>query len=743
MFPTDPRRGLTACLTALLALALPSQAGQDSRIGIVGARSADGGSELTVHGPADARGLLVVGVERLRTPLPLATFGGLTLQLGVEPRAVIPFTTDAAGRYTHRSDVAPQGLQVQVVFPGQSASAVGGVSGGPSGMSRTTPTVFCPLPLAPGDLVISEIQRVPAAVADIDGEWFELSNTTSCEIDLEGWRILDEAGDFHILGTGQGVLIPAKGRIVLGRNGDFATNGGVLVDYEYNNVSLDELADRIVLQDPTGAEFERVEWDATWPAVEVGRALSLEPGTDAIGNDAAASWCLASAPIDPTEFLDFGTPGAPNPACACSGELDLPDGSFVDSNCDGVDGTVARAYFVAADGSAGALGSPADPFDTISEALAAAAADPQRDHVYVSVGTYVEPVVLAEGVSIWGGYDRNSGWTRSAGNVVRLTNALAQDGAIVALRGDSLVQSIVVGDLEIVSGSGVAGQSSFAVKLHAVAEITFERVDLVSGSGAKGSNGANGSGLVGGNLPGGVGGNGGAPFSSGSNGAPGTGPCGAPGAGGGYPGDGGNGGDGCGGADGFPGAHATQALPSLPGGVWVVSGGNGGPGGGAASGGGGGGGGGGSGGLFAGGKGGTGGQGGRGGAGAFGGLVGGSSCALVASSSQAVLVDCTLAASDGGAAGSGGSGAIGQNGNFGSGGANPSGGYDGGDGGRGGTGGRGGNGGHAASGNAIGIVVGEFADVQLQGSTTVTFGVPGQAVSAPSGIATAVLVVDE
>lgn len=43
-----------------------------------------------------------------------------------------------------------------------------------------------------GDIIITEIMANSAAVADADGEWFEIFNTTGTAIDLSGWTISDE-----------------------------------------------------------------------------------------------------------------------------------------------------------------------------------------------------------------------------------------------------------------------------------------------------------------------------------------------------------------------------------------------------------------------------------------------------------------------------------------------------------------------------------------------------------------------
>src|SRR5262249_49638534 len=100
------------------------------------------------------------------------------------------------------------------------------------------------------------------------------------------------------------------------------------------------------------------------------------------------------APTDPSIH-----PGAP----------DAPDLRFVDSNCDGIDGTEKNAIFVAPNGKDTNPGTKAAPLRQIAAAVAAAAASGKD--VYAAAGTY-DRAELASGVGIFGGY-RAGDWSRS------------------------------------------------------------------------------------------------------------------------------------------------------------------------------------------------------------------------------------------------------------------------------------------------------------------------------------------
>jgi hypothetical protein len=86
---------------------------------------------------------------------------------------------------------------------------------------------------------------------------------------------------------------------------------------------------------------------------------------------------------------------------------DIPDEQTRDSDCDGVDGTIDRAVFVAADGDDSAMGTREAPVRTIRQALRLASYN-GRSQVLVGVGTYneSETLVIPEGIGVFGGYER-------------------------------------------------------------------------------------------------------------------------------------------------------------------------------------------------------------------------------------------------------------------------------------------------------------------------------------------------
>jgi hypothetical protein len=448
-----------------------------------------------------------------------------------------------------------------------------------------------------------------------------------------------------------------------------------------------------------------------------------------------------------------------NPAIK-PGAPDAPDLAFVDSNCDGIDGTEKNAIFVSPGGSDADSGTKNKPKRQIQAAVAAAAG--KGRYVLAAAGSYTR-VAAATGVGIYGGYDPANWSVRRASLVTR----------IVGVPEGVFASNVTGVELQLLSVHGdSAGSSAYGIRAIETSRLRLQRVTVTAGNGASGSLGVNGAaGRAGGDgRPGrsgkcdakdvpqyNGGGGGGSPVSrDGGKGGDGTyasrGDDGATGVAG-TPG-GMGGADGANGEDGAPGASGKSGLPGRAGAggtnapalattTWLGRDGSDGIYGGPGNGGGGGGGGGGQDNLFpdwrgignGGGGGGGGGEGGRGGGG---GHAGGGSFGIYLHNASVVAEGSTIAAGNGGAGGRGGTGGPG-----GAGGGRGLG-YvycgnqigNGGDGGFGGSGGQGGGGGGGAGGPSIGIVKLGGAGVTLTG-TEVAPGNPGPGGPGGGGGATA------
>jgi hypothetical protein len=445
------------------------------------------------------------------------------------------------------------------------------------------------------------------------------------------------------------------------------------------------------------------------------------------------------------------------------GARDLPDPQFVDSNCDGIDGTVAHAIFVSPIGDDANPGTQSAPKRTLAAAIPAAAA--AGKDVYATFGTYTEQLNLRNGVSVYGAY--GSDYTTRGARGTRVTGAAeagSTAGAVaVGISAPTTLQFVTLapGAPRQPGGSsyGLRGADSPGLRLEYLAVLAAPgaagapgQAGLPGRAGGAGADGTAPSGPLGGSSaaghPGGVGGaHGMADLPKGGPGGPGQstfldpwgrmgGPAGAAGAGGSDHSSGGPGGFGDSGVflgDG-KGGGPGKAVPGI--GIWRTGDGEDGVAGTNGHGGGGGGGGGADDCLLCsddGGTGGGGGGGGQGGGPGLGGQGGGGSFGIfLVDSAGARLDHATIAASDGGAGGRGGNGAFGGAGGTGGHGAAATGSdaSSGGDGGLGGAGGRGGDGGGGAGGPSIAVF---GLDAASSAATTVRHGLGGAGGAGGSG----------
>ena len=198
------------------------------------------------------------------------------------------------------------------------------------GLPGTASTTVLP---DPGDWVITEIMATPAAVSGAAGEWVELYNASGSTMNLNGFELHDDGSDSHFINAD--IIVPSGARVVLTRNSDLGTNGGVFSAYEYSGFVLGNTQDQVVLSFQ-GTEIDRFDYDLTTYSPSLsGRALALDPSLgspDPILNDSSSNWCGSSNPIT-GPGSDFGTPGGVNDSCACYFSDGDGDGWGTDASC--------------------------------------------------------------------------------------------------------------------------------------------------------------------------------------------------------------------------------------------------------------------------------------------------------------------------------------------------------------------------------------------------------------------------
>lgn len=456
-------------------------------------------------------------------------------------------------------------------------------------------------------------------------------------------------------------------------------------------------------------------WDATALALGLEHTCALRATGEVLCWGTGNQGELGDAGATTSSALPLSVFAGPTPVVCPHprSTADLPDAAFADSNGDGIDGDVTAAYFVSPAGSDSNPGTRAAPFRTIRRGIEASVTHPCRYQVLVAAGTYAETVLLASGVSLWGGYDPVT-WARSPANTTTIASPTAVGLVVTEYASEGYVEGFTITS----SAAQAPGESSRAVLLRNVTAPLYVRYDrLVGGNGATGLVGTvggyegvcgGGGGVVGAGAPG-CGGAAGGAFGSPFGGWGGTGANAT--------------------VQGSPGVvPANQSIGAFVGTNWsALAGGKGGRGGN--------GGGGGAGApnvcFCSGGTvGGSGGWGGAGGGGGIGGGGGGGSFAVVAvAASSAIVTDNVLVTSAGGAGGPGGAGGSGLPGQSGLEGQICCGSFGagaGGFGGRGGDGAPGGPGTGGGGGMSVGMLILGSSGI-VTGANAYTIGAPGSA----------------
>jgi beta-lactamase superfamily II metal-dependent hydrolase len=201
-------------------------------------------------------------------------------------------------------------LRLRLPFPAAALAATLALSAcADLGQTPTTPSAPVPGPalttsIYASQIIINEVMVDPSAVADTDGEWIEVHNLSSAPVSLQGWTIASNNDSPQTISAA--VSVPARGYVVLARNGNGATNGGVTEEYAYSTLTLANSSDWLALRDSAGASVDSVAWATAMPA---GATRGVSDPTLANLDAKGSNWHTATTAYGSG---DEGTPGARN-----------------------------------------------------------------------------------------------------------------------------------------------------------------------------------------------------------------------------------------------------------------------------------------------------------------------------------------------------------------------------------------------------------------------------------------------
>jgi len=190
-----------------------------------------------------------------------------------------------------------------------------------------------------GAVQIVEVMVNPGLVQDRHGEWFEVFNTSTTSLTVNGLVLVSTVGaESHAVYAADPLTIEPGEYFVFGAEANQNINGGVVVDYAYEGISLSNESDEVQLVSE-GVVVASLSWDdgATMPDPD-GASISLDPvgyGAGVVAD--TEQWCAAVEGWGTN--TDKGSPGSGNELCS-TWDHDGDGYSGDDGDCVDTDATI-------------------------------------------------------------------------------------------------------------------------------------------------------------------------------------------------------------------------------------------------------------------------------------------------------------------------------------------------------------------------------------------------------------------
>jgi len=174
-------------------------------------------------------------------------------------------------------------------------------------------------------IVISEVMPNPASVSDSYGEWFELYNSGDTTINLSNWLIKSGENEEHIISGDVSLFIDPDQYIVFGKNDNVSINGGLVIDYQYSNISFSNNNDELLIINQNGEIVDEVHYTNDWP---FGSGIAMEIHDSESDNGISSNWFSSTLTYGNG---DNGSPGTFHNGSLNTKQNTIPNSFFLSS----------------------------------------------------------------------------------------------------------------------------------------------------------------------------------------------------------------------------------------------------------------------------------------------------------------------------------------------------------------------------------------------------------------------------